>query len=223
MEYEVRYFFSNNSFGKLKKTLLSKYKFIFSAYELTIMYDNPNPILTFYSPEIDGRLRFRSSQVIADGVFGKPPSNTPQSSCLLTWKRRLPDGKKDSIRKEEEIEYEIAAKNAKSAKQILEEILQCPRISSYERIRHNFDSQFASITLDQFPYGLMLEFEAKPKTTEKQLLDEVASCKLDPEESSKMSCDDQYFSLCKRDGIKPKSDILFNDPTMPKLHCDRKR
>jgi len=215
METEVRFFFGENKLDDIK-IMFKKYEYLFSAMELTVMYDNPNPKLTFYNLEIDGRLRLRTSNVLETSAFGK--SNCKNKSfCLLTWKRRLPGTKIGDIRREEEIECSINPKEAKSIESILSDILKCPKISSYERIRHNFDSKFAKITCDQFPYGLMLEFELKDGFSEDELISEVVSCGLKPADSSNLSCDDMYFKLCDKSKTKIKSDILFSDASMPKI------
>lgn len=216
MEHEIRYFFGFNDLCKIKKLLL-KYDYRFSAKELTVMYDNPNPEFSFYNQEIDGRLRLRTSQIIEDTRFGVASNKNHESFCLLTWKRRLPNHRKGCVRHEEEIESFINLDDSGNMEQILGNVLRCPRISSYERVRHNFDSKCAKITLDEFPYGLMLEFELKDEHTEDSILAEVESCGLKLEEASSMSCDDKYVELCKSNNLLPKSDILLSDKNMPKI------
>lgn len=215
METEIRFFFSEQKIDEIK-SMLKKYKYLFSALELTVMYDNPNPKMTFYNLDIDGRLRLRTSNVIKNSIFGNA-SEKIQSFCLLTWKRRLPSTKSGNIRREEEIECTIDPEDSENIKLILSSVLRCPRVSSYERIRHNFDSDCAKITCDQFPYGVMLEFELKSGFSEEELAREVVSFGLQLDDSSKLSCDDMYFKLCNENKLLIKSDILFNDPSMPKI------
>lgn len=215
MEQEVRYFFSKQQLEDVKK-MLSRYRFLYITDELTIMYDNSNQQYSFYDKSVDGRLRLRTCRSIASSKFGKAIHKYP-SSCLLSWKKRLPQHADSSIRKEEEIECNIAWEEAMNMQYILTDVLKCPRVSSYERIRNNFDSKAVKITCDQFPYGLMLEFELKEGFNAKCLLQEVGRCNLLINEASKLSCDDMYVTLCKRDLIEPKNDILFNDKNMPQI------
>jgi len=216
MEHEVRYYFSNSKLKELKD-ILGKYIYQFSARELTVMYDNPNSKLTFYNQKVDGRLRLRTSKTLGRSEFGAKNNKDQKSFCLLTWKRRLPENKVGNIRHEEEIECTINPDDSENIERILSCVLKCPRISSYERIRHNFDSKCSKITLDEFPYGLMLEFELKNDCDEADLILEVESCGLKLDDASNMSCDDKYFDLCRLNDIKTKSDILFSDSNMPEI------
>ncbi len=217
MECEVRYFFGIEDFNDIKN-ILSKHNYVFSARELTVMYDNPNPVLSFYDAAIDGRLRLRTSKVIDDDRFGLKPADCSQESfCLLTWKRRIPEFMGENIRREEEIESRVYPEDADNLERILEHVLKCPRISSYERIRHNFDSEYSKITLDEFPYGLMLEFELKDNANEADMINQIESSGLSISNASKLSCDDKYFELCRENNLTPKSDICYSDNDMPKI------
>lgn len=95
-----------------------------SYHEITTMYDNPNPELTFYSKEIDGRLRLRYSKKSDSSVFGQTLSNIDESQCLVTWKRRIADNSGGSIRREEEVEYMVDAGEFESVKAIFEDVLK---------------------------------------------------------------------------------------------------
>ncbi|HUC96641.1 MAG TPA: hypothetical protein VMR16_03195, partial [Candidatus Saccharimonadales bacterium] len=171
----------------------------------------------FYDLKVDGRLRLRTSKIVDCSEFGTNNAKGKKSSCLLTWKRRLPENKVGNIRHEEEIECTIDPDDSEKIEQILSRVLKCPRISSYERIRHNFDSKCSKITLDEFPFGLMLEFELKNDCLEDDLILEIESCGLKLNDASNMSCDDKYFDLCRLKDMEPKSDILFSDLNMPKV------
>jgi hypothetical protein len=218
IEKEVRYFLSNDKFDDLIKKLLKNYKYTHSYHEITTMYDNPNPDLTFYSKEIDGRLRLRYSNKVDAPKFGPSVSGgIDKSQCLITWKRRLPGGTDGAVRREEEIEYLVDSKEFESVKSIFEDVLKCKRVSSYERIRNFLSTASVQVTCDQFPYGIMLEFELKDESNEQLLLDEVEKLGLEPDDASNLSCDDMYFKLCKEQGVKILSDIIFDDPTMPKI------
>lgn len=220
VEKEVRYYFSHRDLPELVEKLKSFYKYERSYHEVTLMYDNPNPELTFYSKAVDGRLRLRYSKVVKSDDFGEALSGivAEKSKCLVTWKRRLPENKGESIRREEEIEYATPAEGFDAVRSIFEDVLQCKRISSYERIRSFLTTPNIQVTCDQFPYGIMLELEMKnDHSGEQVLIDEVERLGLKLEDASDLSCDDMYFKLCQEKGIKQLPDIAFTDKTMPQI------
>ncbi|MDR2063626.1 MAG: hypothetical protein LBQ02_02430 [Candidatus Nomurabacteria bacterium] len=213
IEKEMRFFFSESKKRHLWQKLSEQFRYRNSFYEKTTMYDNPNPKLTFYSAKIDGRLRLRLSNEVAENGVEK---SRGKNRCLVTWKQRLAMGRKGAIRKELEYEFNVNPEGAQNVIYILETVLCCPRIESYERIRHFFIGKDIEITLDEFPFGLMLEFELKKSTSEKKLLETVKKFGLNKNHASKNSCDDMYKQLCREHGIKPLPDIMFEDGTMPK-------
>jgi len=218
IEKEVRYYFSNKFFSNVAKMIKKSYKYTHSYHEITTMYDNPNPDLTFYSKEIDGRLRLRYSKKTDEPMFGKSyDNNIDQSQCLITWKRRIPSGREGAVRCEEEVEYMVDAKEFDSVKFIFEDVIKCKRVSSYERIRSFFSTDSIQITIDQFPFGIMVEFELKDDADEKLMLDEIEKNGLSHRDASNLSCDDMYNKLCLEQYVTPLSDILFSDKTMPKI------
>lgn len=222
IEKEIRFYFPDNELADIVKKLKSVYDYDYSYHEVTTMYDNPNPGLTFYSKEIDGRLRIRYSKLKESKEFGNPAEtrNIPASQCLVTWKRRLPDGLKGAIRREEEIEYSTPANEFESLTAIFEDILKCKRVSSYERIRNFLSTDKIQVTCDQFPFGLMLEIELKGSDADEQdLFSEVERLGLQPKDASNLSCDDMYFKLCRQHGQSPLPDIAFDDKTMPKIQA----
>lgn len=96
--------------------------------------------------------------------------------------------------------------------------MQCPLVSSYERRRHYYSTSNFSITLDEFPFGLMLEFEFKKRNiSNTDINDLLESFNLQIEKASFLSCDDMYKNLCLKNNKKNKSDILFSDKNMPHL------
>jgi hypothetical protein len=111
----------------------------------------------------------------------------------------------------------VAAEEFESVTAIFESVLRCKKVSSYERIRSFLNAESIQITCDQFPYGVMVEFELKGDADERTLLNAIKSFGLDPKHASKLSCDDMYHRLCIEQNITPSSDIIFNDPTMPKI------
>ncbi|MDR3063700.1 MAG: hypothetical protein LBU40_06140, partial [Methanobrevibacter sp.] len=96
------------------KKLINKYNYLYSAHETTIMYDNPNKEFSFYSKEIDGRLRIRNSVLKKSKYFNLPMKEVDEK-CLITWKRRLPqDDRSNALRQEEEIEFDTDGKKLKN-------------------------------------------------------------------------------------------------------------
>ncbi len=215
IEKEVRYYFPQSYKNGVLERLKKSHEYGYSCHEITEMYDNPNPEFTFYSPEIDGRLRLRTI-LPCEQLFGKDKSNKVQH--LLTWKRRIPKSANDGMRREEEIEVDFLPDDisVNPLKELLENVLKCPRISSYERLRHNFSNSNILVTLDEFPFGLMLEFELK-KGDEKSLQNCVEAFGLKLKDSSNLSCDDMYKELCIGANTPIKSEILFGDEAMPKV------
>lgn len=220
IEKEIRFYFPENKLTELAKLLKSLYAYDYSYHEVTTMYDNPNPDLTFYSKEIDGRLRTRYSKLLESKIFGQTTGtkDAPESQCLVTWKRRLAGGLEGSIRREEEIEYSTPSDDFNSVTAIFEHVLGCKRVSSYERIRNFLSTDRVQVTCDEFPYGIMLELELKgDNLDEKDLFDEVLRLGLDADNASNLSCDDMYFKLCEENGLTPLADITFDDTSMPKI------
>ena len=217
IEKEVRYYFSNDKLNEIVTLLTKVGSYTHSYHEVTTMYDNPNPEFTFYSKEVDGRLRVRYSKNEDSSLFGEGADGIDMSQCLITWKRRIANNDNSPVRREEEIEYMVDAKDFSSVTSIFENVLKCKRISSYERIRNFLTTDSVQITCDQFPYGLMVEFELKDSADEQILMDIIKKCDLDINDASSLSCDDKYVQLCKEQGIKVLSDISFADETMPKI------
>lgn len=217
VEKEIRYYFSDSRLNEVATLLTKLGDYTHSYHEITTMYDNPNPALTFYSKEIDGRLRLRYSKKVDSSIFGQASSDVDVSQCLVTWKRRIADNSGESIRREEEIEYMVDAGGFESVKAIFEDVLKCKRVSSYERIRNFIIANSVQVTCDQFPYGLMVEFELKGGTDEQPLVDIIEKAGLNLSDASNLSCDDMYFQLCEEQGIAILPDISFADTTMPKM------
>lgn len=180
-------------------------------HEITIMYDNPNPAHTFYSASIDGRLRLRAA-VPTD-------KNLTNGYGLVSWKQRIPSLKNEIMRHENEVEFNFNPTELLVVQSIFEDVLHCPKISSYERYRSHYESGDIHITLDEFPFGLMLELEIKnnSKNAEKQLTELLLQFNLNVVSASSYSCDDMYRELCLKENKQPKQDILFNDPDMPRF------
>jgi adenylate cyclase class IV len=85
--------------------------------------------------------------------------------------------------------------------------------TSYERYRETYKTKDIKITLDEFPFGYILEIEGEEDSINK-ICDLL---KLDREKSYPLSCDDVYVELCEKQNIKPKDHILFDDSEIPKI------
>jgi adenylate cyclase class IV len=207
-EKEIRFYFPANKFNLLKNKL-KNIEFCESYYEMTKMYNNPNPKYDFYNPSIDGRLRLR---------YGISLENKTKSFGLVSWKQRIPKYSKELIRKEKEVEFTFDIKDIDNVKNIIENILRCPLVSSYERRRHYYSTSNFSITLDEFPFGLMLEIEFKKNNINNTDINDLLKLfNLRIEDASFLSCDDMYKNLCLKNNKKNKPDILFSDKDMPRL------
>lgn len=220
IEKEVRKILTDFEYERLKERI-SKVDGVVpghSVKELTVMYDNPNPELTFYSKSVDGRLRIRTSEAGKKDLL--PENSTDTEVSMITWKQRIPKYKnaKEEINREYEIEVNIESKEMRSMIMILENVLHCPRISSYERNRETVYIENVEIASDTFPYGHVVELELKDSDDENELMRVMHLLELDKCKTSTLSCDDMYKKLCTLNGINAKTDILFNDDTMPSLN-----
>lgn len=208
IEREIKFYFPIARLGDLKSRL-KIFKYMHTKYELTLNYDNPNSALSFYDKKIDGRLRLRIMRYLDSRDKGKV-------SGLFSWKQRIPEHALSKIRHEHEVECRLSGEDADNMKIILSDVLKCPLISSYERERAHYHVDGLDITLDKFPYGLMLEIEIKDEVSDhSELTDVLKKLKLDTKDSSNFSCDDMYKHLCHEQGKPIKPHILFDDTVMP--------
>ena len=218
LEKELRYILSDAQYEIFKKNV-REHIFLFSPgntlLEMTIMYDNPNPALTFYSKDVDGRLRLRTSKVSKGDIFDNTTDSVPKS--MLTWKQRIPDYADTDVRVEKEIEVHFDQEESDFMSLILSDVLKCPRISSYERYRETFYTDEVEIASDLFPYGHVVELELK-HGVEENLVELAKMLGLTSMSRSRLSCDDLYKLLCKKAGIQSNQDILFADKAMPKIN-----
>ncbi len=208
MEYEIRFYFSkkelNEILNKLKEIKELKYSGRF--YEKTIQYNTTDPNNDFYSKEIDGRFRLRITK--GDNV----------NKSMLSWKRRLKDTSKGKINKEEEKETRINPEDFDNFIYIVENVLKMNRVESYERYRNNFINDEVEISVDEYPFGIALEIESKTDSNQEEIIDKyVKLLNLKYEDSYRLSWDDKYAELCKKNNIEIKKDVLFEDKTIPEL------
>lgn len=127
----------------------------------------------------------------------------------------MPSHQTDAIRVEKETEVDLAGTEAGRMRSILEDVLGCPRVSSYERTRETILLGSVEIAIDEFPYGHVIELEAKgPDAPLAKVADDL---RLSEDWVSLLSCDDMYRSLCRDAGQEAKSDIWFDDADMPRI------
>lgn len=216
IEKEIKFYFNSSKLEEVRSKL-GALEYINTKYELTVNYDNPNAELSFYNKKVDGRLRLRTMKIL-DGC------NMGNSSCLLSWKQRIPEYSSTDIRQEHEIECSIDGKEAQDMRAILEDVLQCKLMSSYERERSYYKNKNGTveITLDKFPFGLMLEAELKDDNAgEKEISEVIKDLEFEDERPSVLSCDGMYKKLCNEQGKKIKNHILFSDNEMPKYEINQ--
>ncbi len=206
LEREIRYYFPLRFKEELERKvngcdLIYKGKYFIQ----TLMFDNPHPDYSFYLPEIDGRLRLRKFEPLDPNKFS--------SRAFLSWKQRLK--KEGGINEEIEIEVSFRVEDYENMRKILEEVLRCKYMGGYEMYRTIFEGKGVEVTINEYPFGIALEIEAKdPAVNFQEIITALDLQKLTP---SYLSNDDMYEALCKKKGIKPKSEIFFDDPDMPKI------
>ena len=208
MEYEIRFYYSKNKKNDILNKLdkINKIKNVGTFYEKTTQYNSMLPGNDFYSKEIDVRYRIRITK--GENV----------SKCMLSWKRRLPDTKEGLINKEEEIECNIDPNDYENFIYLTENILKMKRVESYERYRTNYVNDNIIISVDEYPFGIALEIEAKTSTNQESIIDEYMKLlDLNYEDSFRLSWDDKYEELCKEQNITQVNDVLFSCTDMPQI------
>ena len=206
MEYEIRFYYSKAE----KDNLISILDKIDSlscegrVYEKTIQYNSTLEGNDFYKKNIDGRYRVRLTK--GENV----------SKCLLSWKRRLNDTNKSLINKEEEIECRINSEDYENFIYLTENVVKLKRVESYERYRTSYFNNDIEISIDEYPFGIALELEAKSDVNQEKIIDRYMKLlDLKYENSYRLSWDDKYEELCLEQGIDKKQDVLFSNENMP--------
>lgn len=202
METEVRFYYSIKSKDKVIKHFKQFKELNYKGryYECTDQYNHPMKELDFYSKEIDGRFRVRKT--VGDNV----------SKCMITWKRRLKENKKELIHQEEEIEVSIKPEEYDNLCQLLEHVLHLTLVESYERYRSVFENEDVEIVVDEYPFGLCVEIENKSKTKDanKVVTEWIEKIGFDINKAYRLSWDDKYLELCKEQNKKVESIVRFN-------------
>jgi len=193
IEKEIKFLFSANEAKELSSSLKNWRGN--RLYEKTTMFDNDDGIMYHK----DARLRIRE-------IKSKKHYITE-----FSYKKRLLENM-GSIKREEEIELAFSIDSSPLIS-ILENMGFYP-ISSYERFRTTYQINNTKTTLDEFPFGWILEIEG-----EEDSIEEVVNLLgLDEEKATLESCDDVYSRICKERNIIPKNDILFDDKNMPYIN-----
>ena len=202
MEKEVRYYYSLTEEDRIIKFLreIKQLKYIDRFYEKTIQYVHPIEAESFYKKIVDGRFRVRISK------------GEKQTKAMITWKRRLKEVSLDEVNTEEEIEVRINPKDYDNQIYIIENILKMKKVESYERYRTIFKNEEIEIAVDRYPFGIALEIEnkmddCKGDTIIKKWLNIL---KLDIKDSYKLSWDDKYSELCRKQNLKQSKNVNFN-------------
>ena len=202
MEYEIRFYYSLDEYkAKLKQLKnIDELNFEGRKHEITSQFDHPMKEMSFYSKEVDGRFRIRKTESEND------------SKCMLSWKRRLSDTKTTNVNKEEEIELSIKPEEYNNLVFIVNDVLHMKEVETYERYRTSFSNKEVEIVLDEYPFGLALEIEAKKDNDnpEKVIDKYVKRLNLNYNDSYRLSWDDKYEELCKKQNIKMYNKVLFN-------------
>lgn len=198
IELEIKFLIAAKNVPKIKTAILAVPELFPEGkmYEKTTMLDNPEKTMD----QVDARLRVRQIS---------RQKTDKDAKIEFSYKRRIKaDG---GIKKEEEIETAFTT-NIDSFFHILNK-MGYEVTTSYERFRETYKANHTKITLDEFPFGYILEIEGPEKN-----IDEVCgTLKLDKKKSYALSCDDAYVELCKKNKITPKDHILFDDPEMPHI------
>lgn len=212
-ETEARFYYSIKSkqdvINYLKGFKELNYKGRF--YESTDQYNHPMKQYDFYTNAVDGRFRVRKT--IGNNI----------SKCMITWKRRPKDNEKELIHKEEEIEVSIDPNEYDNLCLLLEKVLHLKVVESYERYRSVFKNSDVEIVVDEYPFGLCIEIENKSKTKDGvSVIEEwIKKLRFDINEAYRLSWDDKYFELCKKQKKKVEKIVKFNKD-MPQVLNDFK-
>ncbi len=204
MEEEIRFYYSLEEYEELleKYKNNSELKYEGCFFERTLQYDHPEEKFSFYSKEIDGRFRVRTSKNILN----------EEAYAKISWKRRLKDEINDGIHREEEIEVDFEYSQYDNLLLLLDNVIKMKKIESYERYRNVFIGEGVEIVIDKFPFAVALEIEAKgnnniPAT---EVIEKwLNKLELKKEDSYSLSWDDKYTEMCLERGEEPKKHVKF--------------
>ena len=207
MESEIRFYYALKEYDNLKEKLLNIPGIYYSGrnYEKTSQYNHPMKQFDFYSKEIDGRFRVRRTK------------GETSSKCKVSWKRRIKN-ENALINQEEEVELSVNENEYDNLIFLLNNVLHLTEEECYERYRTVFENEDVEIVLDEYPFGLALEIEAKNENKNPiQIIDKyVKELNLDYSKRYPLSWDDKYLELCNQQGVECFKFVLFDKP-MPKI------
>ena len=206
MEYEVRFYYPKKEIDLLINKLnnIEVLRSNTRKYEKTIQYNHPNKEYNFYSKEIDGRFRLRITK------------DEDNSSSKISWKKRITN---NDINKEEEVEISINSDDYDNTKYLLENVLHLELVECYERYRTTYTNEEIEIALDEYPFGIALELEVKKEYNNRanEIINKyIKLLDLDINKRYKLSWDDKYEELCKKQNIKHYKEVTF-DKEMPEV------
>lgn len=208
MEYEIRFYYSLDEYKNKLEQLKNIAELTFEGrmYEITSQFDHPAKEMSFYSKEIDGRFRIRKTE------------REHNNKCMLSWKRRLNDTTTGNVNKEEEVELTIKPEEYDNLMFIVNNVLHMKEIETYERYRTTFSNEEIEIVLDEYPFGLALEIEAKKGISNSEIIIDkyVKLLNLNYNDSYRLSWDDKYEELCKEQNVEMFNKVLF-DKEMPEV------
>lgn len=204
MEEEIRFYYNLDEYEELLEKYKSNPELRYEGcfFERTLQYDNPKEEFSFYSKEIDGRFRIRTSKnIINDESYAK-----------ISWKRRLKDNNFNGIHREEEIEVDFEYSQYDNLLFLLDNVIKMKKIESYERYRNVFIGEGVEIVIDKFPFAVALEIEIKGENTkpsENLIKEWLEKLELKIEDSYSLSWDDKYSEICLKRGEEPQKHVKF--------------
>lgn len=210
MENELRFYYSESKYEELNNMIrkINDLRYDGCFYELTVQYDHPNHEQSFYSKEVDGRFRVRTSKEITTNL----------SKAKISWKKRNKDTFNGIANKEEEVELDFKYDELNNLFFLLENVIKMKKVESYERYRNIYYNKDIEIVVDKYPFGIALEIENKSneKQPENTIMFWINKLGLSVENSFRLSWDDKYTQLCREQNIEIFKNVTFGLP-MPKV------
>ncbi len=201
MEYEVRFYFPNSKLKTILQKLQASKELSSSGrnFEKTIQYEHPCAEFSFYQKSVDGRFRLRETR------------GENSEKYKLSWKRRLPETHRGEINQEEEVELTIKPDEIENFIFLAEKVLHLEPVESYERYRTIFENAEVEIAVDEYPFGVALEIEAKKSAEkpEKIVATWVEKLGLELKQAFRLSWDDKYRELCREQNVPQLKHVAF--------------
>lgn len=206
IETEIRFLYSLSEEEKIINYLknISQLTYKGKFFEKTIQYNHPMKEYDYYKKEIDARFRVRTT------------SNSDIKKCMITYKRRGENFLEEEINTEEEVEVSINYNELDNLLYLLENVIHMELVESYERERHVFSNEDIEVVVDVYPFMIALEIENKSKDKDPKsvILYYLNLLGLNLKDSYRLSWDDKYEELCKKQNIK-QYNIVDKEKEMP--------